>query len=84
MGGSKLELKIWFLTYHKVNYHFVVKNHLLSIELLQILFYPLQVMNLYQQVVLNQKDLLRLVKFLYTKIKNLFCFFQKTKLKFIL
>jgi hypothetical protein len=58
-----------FLTYHKMNNHFVVKNHLLSFELLQVLFYPFQLMKLYQQVVRYPKDLLLLVEFLYTRLK---------------
>jgi hypothetical protein len=53
-----------------MNNHFVEENHLLSFERLQVLFYPFQLMMLYQQVGRYPKDLLLLVKFLYTKFLN--------------
>jgi hypothetical protein len=62
-----------------LNNHFVEENHLLSFALLQVLFYLFQLMMLYQQVVLYRKDLLLLVKFLYTKLNIHFGFFYIRK-----
>ena len=68
-----------------MNNHFVEENHLLLNVLLQVLFYLFQLMKLYQQVVQYLKDLLLLVKFLYTKIdiKNLLVFSNRKQKKLI-
>jgi hypothetical protein len=67
-----------------MNNHFVEENHLLSFLLLQVLFYRFQLMMLYQQVERYPKDLLLLVKFLYTKLEKkqqqIFNFLEKEKL----